>query len=477
MRAAREQEGWQLLLRARAGRTADPFDLGGDQSIDLSAPCIVLGGLNGAGKSRILSEIAAARVGSALHLDVHRLTNLVRDIYAKRSDIGEMLEENLSLQIEGDRRSDIERVVGRDYDSVEWFSMEMFPEDMADEALLTWNPGQDPTFPYFRVAYGGRAYDGPDMGLGEFSVHLLFYVLEQVRDQKGLTVLLDEPDAYLPPVGAGALLWRLLRLCRERDWNLVVSTHSEEMIAAAQRHDAFCLVATGADGRRTVTSSRDEPSAASTLLRRPSIETILLCEDESAAHLARALLDRGDAVLSRSVSIVWAGGEGHVRKVREHLPKPAHPDIKFVFALDGDQRGVAEGRGAWPLDYLPTSTDPDTLFRSLQVNVSRLAAEIGVEQGHLTRTLASLQGKDVHDWVNELADAFGRQNVLTRLASQWVSLNPAAAKEFADRVAGRPATSSSEAGDDSPIVKRPFLARLAGGLGRVAYGLKPRRPL
>ena len=92
-----------------------------------------------------------------------------------------------------------------------------------------WPDGQI-LVPYFRVKHEGIEYSSLDMGLGEFSIRLLFRIFAQYRASPHLFVLLDEPDAYLPPITAGRLLARLLNVAKEEEWTLVIATHSEAMI-------------------------------------------------------------------------------------------------------------------------------------------------------------------------------------------------------------------------------------------------------
>ena len=67
--------------------------------------------------------------------------------------------------------------------------------------------------------------------------------------ERDLVLLLDEPDAYLPPVGVQSLLARLLGVCLTRNWSVVISTHSEEMIALSMEHESFTLLSIDQHGQ------------------------------------------------------------------------------------------------------------------------------------------------------------------------------------------------------------------------------------
>ncbi|MFD6699399.1 MULTISPECIES: hypothetical protein [unclassified Microbacterium] len=438
VRRAQESRIWAELRKEHIGRALppDPFVVSEDVELDLTRPCTVVGGRNGSGKSRLLRSIAEQRKDEAVYLDLHHLCEQALMVLREQTSLADMKDELGSLELSDERRADVARIVGRDYEAVDWYAIELGPEDPKAVQRFCWD-GDEPLMPYFTATYAGLDYDALEMGLGEFSVHFLFWILEQYRDRSGLLLLLDEPDAYLAPVGVSRLLDRLLAICKARRWRMLISTHSEEMIASAIEHQSFMLLRRSSGGESEGVHSEDDDSIADTLLARPSIRRVLYVEDESAMYLARALLDHADLRLSRTISIVWTKGVGDLVVLRDRLPRPPRPDVRFAVVPDGDQRDEvsdAEVGGRWPLHFLPTEMDPDFLFRTLKAVPADLARALGVEPGALQRKLDDLEGEDDHDWVNQLGEAYGRPHVLTALASHWASLNPEDAKTFAQAV-------------------------------------------
>lgn len=436
MRRAKEVQVWRELQHGSAAAPSAPFAISESASIDLARPCTVLGGNNGSGKSRLLRRISSDDPAGTLYLDLHRLCEQALSILRPINNLAEMKEELGRLGPNDDRADDARRIVGRDYDSMDWFALDIGPDDEEVAARFRWG-GDDPLFPYFVVSYKGVQYDALDMGLGEFSVHFLLWILEQYRDRKDLLVLLDEPDAYLPPVGVERLLVRLLAVCQKRGWRMVVSTHSEEMISSAVEHGEFLRVRMGENGASDATHSRADPTIADTLLTRPPFERVVFVEDEAAWYLARALLNKADRGLSRTTSLVWGNGEGSLRKLRERMPRPVQPEVAFGFVPDGDQRSKISSKpiaGRWPIHFLPTDQDPDSLFRTLQESPAGLATSLGVDQRELQRKLDAMEGEDDHDWVNLLGEAYGRAHVLTVLAASWAERHLDEASELARAV-------------------------------------------
>ena len=114
------------------------------------------------------------------------------------------------------------------------------------------------------------------------------------------------------------------------------------------------------------------------------------------------------------------------------FPRPPHPEIKYAYLFDGDKRAeiAASGPDRWPALFLPTQKDPDDLFRLARLDVSSLAHRLHVPPAELSRFLDVKEASDAHDWVNDLADRYGRPQVLRTLAEMWVDGNEATVNAF-----------------------------------------------
>lgn len=430
MREAAERDALRALF-SRPG-LADQLRLecGDGTILDLAAPCVVLGGRNGAGKTRLLRECKTKLGEAAIYVDLHVLTDLTLAALSARTDSTEMADDYEPLVLSGDRLSDVERVVGRDYEQVEWFALDMDLPSLGSSQPLVWGATEsEPAVPFFRVTYRGASYGSVDMGLGEYSVHLLFWILEQLRERQGLLLLLDEPDAFLPPVGASALLARLGRICVSRNWRLLIASHSEELIRIASQHSAFVLTELGSDGTPSVSHSKDDPLIAREVMAPAPVANIIYCEDEVAHHLiSAALREHGPEVLAES-QVIWGNGSAYIDSLRKHLPGAATERVRHSFVYDGDQVGRASSGGRKAV-FLPGGTSPDVLLRELRLQPEILADHLGCELAQLKRALDRLEGRDAHDWVDELGRTFGRSRSLAALATMWVKGNETPARAF-----------------------------------------------
>lgn len=433
MREIKEREFWNSLKKSYANEATNLFVIG-KASLNLAAGCTVISGRNGTGKSRLLRDIHAAHPDSTVLLDMHHLCEQALAVLRSRTDLEEMAKEFDSLGPDDGRIDDIQRVVGRKYESVDWYALEIAPNesDVADQFRWAGDEDDEPLVPFFQVRYRSRTYTSKDMGLGEFSTHFLFWIIDQYREKKDLTLLLDEPDAYLPPVGVESLLSRLLGVCLGRRWRVIVATHSEEMIARALEEESLLVLRLDDEGDTVALDPTSAPSVVAELLPRPPVNRVLFVEDESACHLLRALLDAHDARLSRATSVIWGDGHGYLRELHKSMPRPARSELKFGFVLDGDQQGTLDSLDRrWPVLFLPTAQDPDTLFQAAVVaDPAKLAGRLGTDETSLRLLLDAIEAADPHDWVNQLGDRFGRAIVLRGLATLWAEANAESAETF-----------------------------------------------
>jgi hypothetical protein len=432
MRQAEEASIWSTLTKRFSSLSPEVVKAEGID-FDVSRPCTVVGGRNGTGKSRVLHSLKAELGERAILIDLHAICEQALNVLRTQSDLEDLKEEAGPMQLPPMRIDDVERIVGRKYERIEWYGLDVVPGDADVAARFKWGTDQT-VIPYFEATYRDVDYDSLNMGLGELSTHLLFWILQQYEQTSELIILMDEPDAYLPPVAASALVSRLLNLCKDRSrgWRIVLTTHSADLIADALEHDAFVLLERDAHGATIATQSADDPTIANVLLARPPVRSILFVEDESAFHLTRALVDGLGPKDAGGLSIVWGRGYGYMLELRKHLPKSRSP-IAYALVFDGDQRSndsiPVPLDGHWPAIFLPSGSDPDSLFITSH-DPAVLAKRLGKTTEEVARVIETFEARDAHDWVNGLADAFDRGVVLSTLASLWVEANAQLAGNF-----------------------------------------------
>lgn len=462
-RKASANDSWRHLLR-RSQRTdasklrSDSFDF------ESSIPLTIIAGLNGSGKTRLISDTASNWPGNSEVISLHVECEHMLHVLRSREDIVQLpvsSDEFRQFLGETDRQDirlfedAIRRVVGRNYESIECYEIDY-------SNTSSGSASSEQTVPFFVVRSHGTEYTSLQMGLGELSAFALSWRIARLKQQvdadadtssrntvaaetdaapepASILVALDEPDAYLPPQGGLALLNQMAILCDKLGWSALISTHSLPAINAAHHRGALWVLPRRRreETHEVAVHSASSPDLLLSVIGEPNKRVVIFVEDESACALLSAILLADSKTLLASCEVFWVNGTGPLDAIRCNLPTEGKDSrIHYLFCYDGDAR--AKGFEALSDDslsarrdrekdartmFLPTLDDPDSLLMSLAESDTlertlSSAFHRGAESIRLI--LDSLEGEDAHDWVNDLGDELGRSQTLHALSALWV---------------------------------------------------------
>jgi hypothetical protein len=161
---------------------------------------------------------------------------------------------------------------------------------------------------------------------------------------------------------------------------------------------------------------------------------VVLVEDKAAREFVRALLDRIAPDLSRLYQIIDVGDNSKVVAALTHFPSAANW-LSMVGLLDGDQRNTKIGPTQWRYEFLPGDAGPERLLR-LAANAERLSDLLGIRGAdEIGLVLADLEGRDDHDWLEQLPRLLGVAYEAVVGALMWCWLDTDGAGESAEQVA------------------------------------------
>ena len=137
----------------------------------------------------------------------------------------------------------------------------------------------------------------------------------------------------------------------------------------------------------------------------PPLSCIIFVEDEMAKRFCGALLERFDSSFARRASIERRNGEGEIKKALE-ITKSLSQRVKFLGLFDGDMRNSIPDDLQSVSACLPGSTSIEEIFREMvTTDPEPLSQASGNNQ--LSTILANLEGKDCHDWYEEMGKELG----------------------------------------------------------------------
>lgn len=303
----------------------------------------------------------------------------------------------------------ISRVVGKRYDEIVCFEVE--DPDFPDEII-----------PFFVAREGGLSYDLRNMGTGELSAIYITWILEYVKLWSIL--LLEEPEAMLPPMGHLNIFDIICVKASERNLAIVIATHSPDIVSAIPINQVLPLHRF--DG---VTSCDENPNKKNDALYqlglRPPVTGLILLEDSLAVHVAAELISRFDLDLMRRVELRSVGsGFGAIKSALEIMP--TFNNIKILGLLDGDMEDAAKKWGCKNYCcFLPFKLSMEAEFlEAVRRDISRFAIASGRDARRIEVGLQRADSLEPHDGYNDFRRATGLSEELCAnfAFSQWLDL-------------------------------------------------------
>jgi len=185
------------------------------------------------------------------------------------------------------------------------------------------------------LASEGNEFSGFHQGAGELTISELL----QVEPVKNSLILIDEIETSLHPRAQRRLIRDLANLCRERELQIILTTHSPYVLEELPP-EARCYILT-TSGKKMIVSGVSPEFAMTKMDDESHPECDLYVEDERAKILLREILmTQAPDIVSR-VQIIAFGAASVGQSLGQMVKQKRFVRPTLVF-LDGDQP-VAEG--------------------------------------------------------------------------------------------------------------------------------------
>lgn len=454
MRDVRVADKWRHLSRA-PGLTINRVlfegivGLGSNDLLFPRSRVHVLCGQNGVGKSTLLEAIHRAATGSINQSSSVRLAGGKIDIwvgmpegkevhgyarfdaegnFVSGSDVliqtvfiepsnhtstlrSRFLDDNVESLVEGhgyqpfngETLKTVSELVGRKYSSC----------DVAEVDDIASSLGEiDDPWPYFKVVCGGAEYRSEHMGFGELALLGLYWHLQRISEPTLL--LLEEPDAHIPPTSQRSVVALLVDRCLSTSSGALITGHSPVLIDSVPAEARILVGRVGDSFAMVANPSRAQLAPSVGVVGRGTV--IVFVEDASAERIARVLLRDHLLAWERDVEFAVAGSESDIAAILSAVKRFAFKSVQIVGVFDGDVRDrlpavLGKRNLLWGYTFLPGVEPPEAMLREIaEGSASELAAELGIEYRLIVTALASHQAADHHDWCAQVAKALGRSS-------------------------------------------------------------------
>jgi hypothetical protein len=303
------------------------------------------------------------------------------------SNISVLVDGLSSYDLGESTTSLISHVCRKAYDKITVFET----EGMGDEII-----------PFFKVISGTLCYDSRSMATGELSAIYLAWALHHVPVNS--VVLIEEPEAYLPPASHAAMFSVVCQAAVTRGLCVVVTTHSATI---ASQLSAQNLLSIRLEGGLSVLAKTGDSKlrVLSRLGLAAQKHAVLFVEDRLAKSILDEILGVYEFAVSCNIEVVdTGGGIGTVKRAVEGIPLNLESFV-FLGVLDGDARAEANN---WPcidrVEFLPFVEPAEKEFLDeIRKRPKKFAAMAGRKLDRLEEALALITGQDHHDQFSKLA--------------------------------------------------------------------------
>ncbi|MEH0934190.1 AAA family ATPase [Micromonospora psammae] len=349
---------------------------------------------------------------SVFYIDPAAETEEVLRHFRSDPQSSDLLEGVDPASFDSDQLQALAYILRRDYSEFLVYEVTAFSAD-------------DTPLPYFEVSSMGKRYALQRMGRGELAAAYLLWRLQELSP--GSVVLLEEPESHLAAFSQDKLVDTIVSIVVERDLCIVVSSHSPGFF---QKLPAEHVVLVSSLPSPSIRCGLSASEVANHLGVQPRTAAVVLVEDQVAAEFLHAILsaiDR-DALRYLDVRAVTSGQSGAKRIISE-VSSSAADQVRILGILDGDQRPRGGQAPAGKIGYLVGDSAPEVLFRET-INRWRSGefadwrSPLPGGSEALRMCLERLDGRDLHDWIFELAEEFGGLRPVVRAATDLVLRDP-----------------------------------------------------
>lgn len=297
----------------------------------------------------------------------------------------------------------------------------------------------------------GRSYSGYHAGAGQMTIAEFL----RIDPAQYSLVLIDEIETSLHPRAQRRLIRDLAEICREREIQIIVTTHSPYVLSELPL-DARIYLMQGQSGRHVMTGISPE-YAMTKMDEYPAPECEVYVEDVRAQTMLREIIVAHSKGLIERCAMIPYGMASVGRILGLMVSQDRFPRPSCVF-LDGDQ---ADSPGC---SLLPGGDAPErVVFGDLEeIAWGKLRDRIGRQYADVADACIQVMAlTDHHDWVNAAATklTLPGDTLWQAMCAEWATacLKSDVAKPIvqgiADLLLAQPTSVSS------PTVKLPLFER------------------
>ncbi|MDB5055556.1 MAG: hypothetical protein JWM44_3606 [Bacilli bacterium] len=440
MRSAKAKDYWKETFLRNYDYTINNINLngvGGINKVEFNNGIFAICGLNGAGKSTIISSLKDILGLKTNHQDTKKVNGIILDAeminkgialsvsnkgnsrfldlidnkeviyyldYKQSIDILEYLEQdNLDELLEQFDESlytsemliDINYIVGKEYDEIKVIEVE----------------DGEKTIPYFKVRIHDLEYDSLAMGIGEHILFYIYWVFNRIKES-GI-VLIEEPETFISINSQNKLMDFVAKKSSKVGITVIVATHSPYIIKSIKKENV-CIVSRYSKYVSVIKPSIEKDSLFTLGLEIPKRGCIFV-EDNVSELFLKTLISKNCDHILREYNIEKVNGESAITE-RLRFPSSEKFTFKIIGIYDGDMKNNIDktrDKINWDYCFLPTTDAVEIVYKTcLKQNLAKFVELTRISEDKIVHVLSMIDGDDHHDWLLNFSRLLGMDVML-----------------------------------------------------------------
>lgn len=239
--------------------------------------------------------------------------------FFNQENLEEYLEQFEELNLEEKERDDLTYLVGKNYDSINIISVE-------DENC----------YPFFKVSSNGVEYDSRTMGIGEHFIFFIYWKLKELSNIK--IILIEEPETFISITSQENLISFLSNISSEKKINIIMTSHSPH-IAYRLNKENICIISNFLKDTFVCYPETKDQALSDLGLRLNKKGTIYFEDDVGIAFFKKLLKNSVHNKILRDYYLENAKGEALVTQILcNELPKGLNYKVLGIYDKDMESK-------------------------------------------------------------------------------------------------------------------------------------------
>ncbi|MGN1224031.1 MAG: ATP-dependent nuclease [Ruminococcus sp.] len=349
--------------------------------------------------------------------------------YWEQDNIEELIASEEEYKFNAEQIEAVNQIIGKNYDECTAYVIE--------------DSGQSFTPVYFKIRTDKVEYGSQEMGIGEHFLLYLYYILIS-QIEKNSILIIEEPESYISIHSQKKLLNYVAKTIVEKNLSVLLTTHSPFILSQIQPKNIRIITNRHGKMQIQIPNASDATDKLLGMEYRKIINdenkiATLFVEDYAARLFLASILKHEALELYNKVDIVSLNGESDITTILK-FDIGEYMSHTIVGVYDGDMRQKESSEGIdkkakLPYCFLPIEECIEIEMQKFVENEEKsidLQSELGIETSDFNVITETLNYEDHHDWFLEFCRSVekSQEEMIDAFYNVWSRYNEKKINKF-----------------------------------------------